>query len=778
MGTLNIETNSIDVIKKLALQLPDSRWAVWQSVPREGGKVGKIPHKLSASKLIKIGHDDPSQWVDFDTAAHWLNASDSKASGLGLLIGSNPKNNPSSTYSSGLIALDIDGCLGSDGELLDSVGGDVRAAIKALREHSVYFEISPSGTGLRALWKGTKPQEVGERWKNFETSGELYDGSSTRFVTITGNVWKDSPLVIAEPNESLTEDIAEYLGMHADQRKNSHGVSLAPARNLPTLSDKEIENKVKQSGQGKGSRLFNGDMTDYVGDHSSADAALCVLIAKWTDDNSQVARVWGESVLGKREKFKRKDYRERTVNNALERVRSSTSTGSQAATSKAEKIKTALSEGDNDDGVLASVLASWGGKVPASLGGAEKILSLDKRLAGAFAYDFFSDSVLKLRGLHECLGDAVPKDKDPESGDTFADSDTAALTIWLESNWGVALRTSQVHEAVDLSARRKSINSVVDALEALVWDGRLRLDMMLVKYFMADDSQDSPRYLSAIGRAWMVATVARAYQPGCKHDCALTMQGGQGCGKSQSIKTLAEAISPSAFREGLPPLSQAQEAKRALCGTWICELPELSFLDKVTTEAVKSFITECKDSFRHPWGKRFVNMKRATSFVGTTNQDTFVRDPTGARRWWVFRVKSKIDIDKLRNDALQLWAEAVTAYKAGEKWYLHDAVAIKDAETSQGLRIERSGWDDLIDEKIIDALIAGKEGEPTSFRRQASHMWLLVMPQQDMEYVKNTRAFGEALKRRGFVSKLSGGKTIYSVGDDLLDRILKARNNS
>jgi hypothetical protein len=69
MGTLNIETNSIDVIKKLALQLPDSRWAVWQSVPREGGKVGKIPHKLSASKLIKIGHDDPSQWVDFDTAA-------------------------------------------------------------------------------------------------------------------------------------------------------------------------------------------------------------------------------------------------------------------------------------------------------------------------------------------------------------------------------------------------------------------------------------------------------------------------------------------------------------------------------------------------------------------------------------------------------------------------------------------------------------------------------------------------------------------------------------
>jgi hypothetical protein len=55
MGTLNIETNSIDVIKKLALQLPDSRWAVWQSVPREGGKVGKIPHSGLILTLQLIG---------------------------------------------------------------------------------------------------------------------------------------------------------------------------------------------------------------------------------------------------------------------------------------------------------------------------------------------------------------------------------------------------------------------------------------------------------------------------------------------------------------------------------------------------------------------------------------------------------------------------------------------------------------------------------------------------------------------------------------------------
>lgn len=765
---------NLSVISKLSSQLPDAKWAVWTATTRDDGKMGKVPHQYLTGKLIKIGHDNPAQWVSFAEASQWYETSN--ATGIGLLIGSNPKHDTKMAWSSGLVALDIDDCLDSAGDLLENVGGDVRAAINILQKAKVYFELSPSGKGLRALWRGAKPKETGEKWKNFEITGELYDGSSSRYVTITGHVWQKCTVGVVMLDDPLTADIAEYLGVKHKTDIKPEGKS--PARNLIPITDEEIVQKLKQSGQGKGKKLFDGDTLAYGGDLSSADMALCGLIVKWTDDAVQVARVWGESVLGKREKFKRKDYQNRTVNLALESIRTSEGERSLASTSKETRIKEALAQGDGVEGALASALALWGGKVPKTLGGAEKILSLDMRLAGAFAYDEFSDSVLKLRSLHECLGDVVPKDKEPESGDTLTDSDTAALTIWLESCWGVALKTSEVHEAIDISAKRKRINTVVDVLDRLVWDGHQRLETMLVKYFMADTNHDTPRYLSAIGRAWMIATVARAYEPGCKHDCALTMQGSQGCGKSQSIKTLAEAISPAAFREGLPPLSQAQEAKRALCGTWICELPELSFLDKVTTEAVKSFITESKDSFRHPWGKRFVNVKRATSFVGTTNQDTFVRDSTGARRWWIFKVKGKVDIEQLREDAPQLWAEAVTAYKAGEKWFLHDAVVLKDAEASQGRRIERSGWDDLINEKIIDQLVAGKLGEPSSFYEQAKHLWGMVMPDQDMEYVKNTRAFGDALKRCGFVSKVSGGKTMYSIGDDLFGRIRKSRNNS
>lgn len=762
------------IISKLSSQAPDAKWAIWKAIRRDDGKMGKVPYKSISGKLITIGHHDPTQWVGFEEALQWFNASN--ASGLGLLVGSNSKIDNEDAYSSGLVALDIDNCLDESHELLNEVAGDVRAVIKILKSANVYLEVSPSGEGLRALWQGVKPENIGERWKNFETTGELYDGSSTRFVTVTGNSWQDSTVGIVSLDEALTSDVVEYLGMFdkPDFKSEPH----APARNLEYLSDADIIKKIKQSGQGKGKKLFEGGTSDYGGDHSSADAALCALISKWTDETTQVERIWAESNLSKRDKFSRKDYRDRTISLTIETARSSERGKSLATTGKETKVKEALSLGDGTGGALASALALWGGRIPKTLGAAEKILSLDKRLAGAFAYDEFSDSVLKLRSLHECLGDTVPKDVAPEAGDTFTDNDTAALTIWLESCWGLALKTSQVHEAVDVSARRRRINSVVNSLDLLVWDGHRRLDNILVEYFMADTGADTRRYLSAIGRAWMIATVARAFEPGCKHDCALTMQGDQGCGKSQSIKVLAEAVSPAAFREGLPPLSQAQEAKRALCGTWICELPELSFLDKVTTEAVKSFITECKDSFRHPWGKRFINMKRTTSFVGTTNQDTFVRDSTGARRWWVFKVKSKIDISRLKEDAPQLWAEAVHAYKVGEKWYLNDHDVIKDAEKSQRARIERNGWDDLIHEKIIDHLISGGLGEPSSFYEQAKNLWLMTIPDSDMEFVKNTRPFGDALKRCGFVSKLSGGRTMYSVGKDLLEQISRARNNS
>lgn len=754
-------------IQTIANQIPNSKWSVWLASARADGKTSKVPHAISCNKLITIGHDNPSQWVDFNTAAQWLADSNGLASGLGLLIGSNPKNNPSITYFSGLIALDIDNCLDVEGELISGVSPDLRATIKLIQSLGIYIEISPSSKGLRALWLGVKAENIGERWKSFEVSGELYDGFSTRFVTITGNVWKDSPLAIVRVSEESITDLTEYLGMGSKIETETQN---SLVRHLESLTDAEIIAKVKMMAQGKGKRLFEGDMADYAYDNSAADLALCAYIAKLTDDLSQVVRVWGLSALGAREKFlTRIDYREQTAQKALEGARASTSTKTKTEALTKAKVQTALAEGDSR-GVLAGYVASVGGKLPKSLGAADKILSLDARLAGAFAYDEFSNQVLKLRSLHSCLGDTVSIDKEPKAGQCWSDADTASLTVWLEAIWNLTLKTTQVHEAIDVVARRFAINTVVDALEALKWDGVKRLDLMLEKYFNADDSQDTSRYLGAIGRAWMIGTVARALQPGCKHDHVLTLEGGQGYGKSKAIRTLASAIAPQAYREGLPPLTLGQEAVRSLSGAWIVELAELSFMDRVTTEHIKAFITKESDSFRLPFGRREITVPRTVSFAATTNQSEFVRD-TAARRYWVFKVAKPIDIKALEADATKLWAEAVAAYKADESWWLTDPVVLKYAESSQKIRLERNGWDELIAEKVIDKLSVG---ELPTFRMQAVHLWTRVTGSDAMEFHRSAKSFYEALTRCGFIKTRSRSRTFWSIGESLASEIRKS----
>lgn len=759
----------LDNIQTIANQIPNSKWAIWLSSPRADGKMGKIPHAMSDNKLIKIGHDNSSQWVEYGEALKWFNASADEASGLGLLVGSNSKADTSLKFSSGITALDIDNCLDDKRELSDAVRGDVRSVIKLLQSSGIYIEVSPSGRGLRGLWAGNKPPEVGERWKNFGITGELYDGLSTRFVTVTGDVWKDSPVSIVKASDGFISDVIEYLGMDA---KGETQTSLA--RNLDPLTDTQIVAKIKMMAQGKGRRLYVGDMSDYANDQSAADLALCAYIAKLTDSLAQIITVWGLSALGKREKFlTRTDYREHTAQKALDGARASALTSMSKGSLTKARIQEALKAGDTG-GLLAKYVDSFeGGKIPKTVGACERILSLDSRLSGAFVWDEFSHQTLKLRSLHDCFGDVVPKDKEPYAGQTWSDSDTSSLTIWLETVWGLPLLPITVNQAVDVAAKRFAINSVVDALKVLRWDGVERLDTMLVKYFNADVPLDTPRYLKAIGRAWMVATVARAFEPGCKHDNVLVLSGGQGMGKSRSIRALACSIAPHAFREGLPPLGQNSEAERSMQGVWLCEMSELAAVSRSSTEMVKSFLSKQVDSYRLPYGVRYGNVGRTCSFSATTNVDQYVKDVAG-RRFWGFRVSKPIDIEALEADAKQLWAESVAAYLGGETWYLTDPVALIDAERSQKGRLETGAFDELIADKIIDPLLEGKLGDIVSFRMQASHLWGLVAGGSEvLELCKHSKAFSDALTRSGFEGKKSGGKSMWTIGQDLAAQIRK-----
>src|ERR1700730_17492579 len=89
--------------------------------------------------------------------------------------------------------------------------------------------------------------------------------------------------------------------------------------------------------------------------------------------------------------------------------------------------------------------------------------------------------------------------------------------------------------------------------------------------------------------------------------------------------------------------------------------------------SVKAFISQRDDTYRPPYGRTTVTQPRCSLIVGTTNEDDFLTDPTGNRRFWPVAVGDTLDIDLLKTWRDQLWAEAVVAYRAGEQWYLDAA---------------------------------------------------------------------------------------------------------
>jgi putative DNA primase/helicase len=181
-----------------------------------------------------------------------------------------------------------------------------------------------------------------------------------------------------------------------------------------------------------------------------------------------------------------------------------------------------------------------------------------------------------------------------------------------------------------------------------------------------------------MARAWLIQAVARALNPGCKADTVLILRGRQGSGKSTSLSILGGDW----FRD--TPIDLASKDRfSALQGAWIYELAELDSLRRAEAQTLKAFVSSQRDSYRPSYGRNTRDVPRTTVFAGTTNDDEFLQDATGSRRWWVIETTT-CDAQTLRQDRDQLWAEAVHAYRQGEGWHLDT-----DLEESRAVMAQR-----------------------------------------------------------------------------------------
>jgi predicted P-loop ATPase len=249
-------------------------------------------------------------------------------------------------------------------------------------------------------------------------------------------------------------------------------------------------------------------------------------------------------------------------------------------------------------------------------------------------------------------------------------------------------------QAVEAVARERRFHPVLEYLERCVWDGIPRLDLWVVDYLGAADTP----YNRAVGSRWMIAAVARVYEPGCKVDSALVLEGDQNTGKSTAIKTLGVPW----FTDEIADLG-TKDAALQLAGVWIIELAELDSVSRAEVGRIKSFMSRATDRYRPPYGRRPIDQPRQCVYAGTVNHSEYLRDETGGRRFWPVKC-AQIDIVGLAQVRNQLWAEARARYLAREPWHLDTKELNDDAEEEQTARYLHDAWEKPIAEFIANRI--------------------------------------------------------------------------
>jgi hypothetical protein len=220
-----------------------------------------------------------------------------------------------------------------------------------------------------------------------------------------------------------------------------------------------------------------------------------------------------------------------------------------------------------------------------------------------------------------------------------------------------------------------------DEARAQLMSIRPKLDRWLIKHFGAERNA----YVRAVAAKTLIAAVARAVRPeGAQVDTMLVLVGEQGIGKTSALRTLGSVI-PYGYTEMLD--IKEKDSVLAMHKSIIAEMSELRALRTSQEEAFKAFITRITDRLRAPYARDAEDMVRRMVFIGTTNDNDFLRDRANRRYWPV--VCS--DISTLTQaDAIELWREAALRFAAGEPWWLNQDEQALQILVTQGHRAENA----------------------------------------------------------------------------------------
>lgn len=617
--------------------------ASMEKLPNWVARQGKIPYSING-KRAKV--NTSSTWNTLQEVKAFLKGAPPAFNGLGLMLERKNK----------IICVDVDHCLED--------GTPNRTATRVLDEIDTYTEISQSGTGLHLFGFGTMPQNSvkyespADKGTNIEIYAGLDDnGQGGRFIALTADIYKGRKTIndIQKGIDWLLSKAPAEKAKAPD--KDKHNIYTPVAINDNTgdtinvngviYTADEIPALIEQCQTGtkifEWQNLFHdGNITAYDNDHSRGDSALCSILCFWCHGKpTLIDKVFRKSAL-MREKWDEKrqgakTYGELTIENALKVWNGKKYTGMSAKpafphlTSKGTPLR--------NHSANFKALIEWLNNVTIRYNQLKHRLEIT---IGGKCWDVDNGITLLL--------------------------DYCAL-------YGLTSNTSRVGEWVTLIARQNEYSPVVDYLQDCytqyqqLSDLYSPVDTLWKTLHLSATAQQNEPFLKKLFIKWLVSCVAIAHNTGAMNlQGVLVLKGGQGIGKTTFARKLLPAVGSDWFIEGFSLNTKDKDSITLATAFWIVELGEFSeTFRKSSFDELKQFLTKAYDDIRTPYAKTARREPRRTAFIATVNDDTFLADKTGNRRYWVLDLES-IDLDT-PIDVNHLWGAVMTLWKSGKVNY-------------------------------------------------------------------------------------------------------------
>ena len=686
-------------------------WVNWRLEDRNASKKAKVP--INSKTGGNAMSNEPDTWSTFDIA----DKSKNKYNGIGFMFSELKKD-----YL--LCGVDIDGTSEEDNPLSKEIAEFFKGT---------YIEASPSGTGLHIIFAIAKDFTYSDTYykKNPHNKIECYlAGCTQRYFTYTGS-GADLPIL------DMTEKFKAFLDKYM---KRSDLKEQKPQLEKPKSTSTNID-VIEKARNAKNGSLFkalydSGDISAYNNDDSSADLALCSILAFYMQgDSSAIDNAFRSSAL-MRDKWNRDDYRSSTINKAI-----SSCKGNFYTKPRERTFKPTVEGADAEQKKQLITFDLFNNYLDE-----KRYVTRNNEITHNFDFDGFSGE----NPSH--INNLIP----------------IRLVSELKPMYS-GVTKNIVYDFIYWRTANNPYNPILDLIENEIasgetgeresgWDGVDRIAEIYNIFGIAEKDSLSRTLI----KKWLMQAYCGLHNNTDNPfslDIVLVFQGGQGIGKTRFFEKLA--LIPNCFGEGITIDPSDKDSVKMATSVWIGELGEIGSTMKKDMDKVKAFLTKAKDEYRLPYAHEYVSYPRRTSFVGTVNDQEFLIDQTGNRRFATVPLKENLVIDYDTQikpfNALQLWAqvaEIVANELATGKTYAN-CFRLTTEERSELSEHNSNFTKPLKGETEVTDILTSLHLEKGGFIQ--GEQWMSVTDfKAEHDALKNldSRTIGKILKKLGYESKI------------------------